>query len=83
MLELSSVNFTEFDVLELFWNRQIPFFSCVLAQLEFAVLVIFILDLTQSFRACLRFYFILSWILFLFVSRGPRAVSFLVLFGLF
>ena len=50
---------------------------------NFPCLLFLFLDLAQRCRACFRFYSIFAWILWLFVSRGARAVSFLVLFGLF
>ena len=56
-------------------------FSCELDWLEFSVLIFF-LNLALSCCACFRFYFISFWIPYLFVSRGPRAVSFLVFFGM-
>ena len=51
--------------------------SCELARLEFAVLVIFDFRLGSKLPCLCPFYYIFS---FVFVSRGRRAVSFLVLF---
>ena len=52
-------------------------FSCELARLEFAVLVIFDFILGSKLPCLFRFY---SIFLFVFFSRGRRAVSFIVLF---
>ena len=69
VLELSRVNFTKFSVLECFWNLQNPLFLLI--------------GLDQICRACacFCFYFIFLLISCVFFSCGPRAVSFLVLFG--
>ena len=71
LIEFSIIGFTQFGVLEFSGIFGI-FFSCLLAWLEFSVLVF--LDLARRCRACFRF------ILF---YRGSRSISFLVLFGLF
>ena len=68
------IDFTKFDVLDFLEIVRI-LFSCVLARLEFSVLVIF-LDLDRNCRACFRSYFVFSWIPCLFFSCGPRAIFF-------
>ena len=81
VLELSRVDFTEFGLLEFFWNRHIPLFLCIgSAQI---LRTCFFLRLGSKLPCLFPFYFIFSWIPWLFVLRGPHAVSFLVLFGLF
>ena len=85
--------FTEFCVLELsrddclFHRVWCDWFLLGMSEFSFLVnwlslnlpcLLFLILDLARSFRACLRFYSIFS---FVFVSRGRRAVSFPVLFS--
>ena len=57
-------------------------FSCELDRLEFAMQVIFVFRLGLKLPCLFPFLFYFSWILCLFVSCGPCAVSFLVLFGL-
>ena len=68
VFELSRVYFTEFGVLEFSGIVRI-LFSCVLARIEFSVLVIKKRDLDRSCRACFRF---------IIFSRGSHAFSFLV-----
>ena len=79
-------DFTEFGVLELFWDRQ----NCELARLEFAVLVIFVFRLGSKlpclfpflFHFLVRFRFSRTPCRFFssFLSRGRRAVSILLFF---
>ena len=84
--------FNKFSVLELSkdccWFHQVWCAWFLLGSSEFSFLVnwlssnlpcllFLILDLAQSCRACFRIYYILS---FVFVSRGRRAVSFLLFF---
>ena len=64
----------------IFFGIVIILFSCVLARLKFAVLVIFFKDLARSCRSCFRFKSIFSCIMWLFFLAEP--VLFIFLFCL-
>ena len=57
VLEFSLINFTKFVVINFSWYVRI-LFSCVLYQLEFAMLVDFVLRLGSKLPCLFPFYFI-------------------------